>query len=496
MSKQIFLEQLPKRGKLIDWSKSIGFEINFIYEDIKGVLLIENYNKKDNKLNIKYDDKLYLISTDGFKRCKLGSILMKNTSDFKVEIDTIFKDEKRDLIITNRKYIEDNNGRKWKYYQYKCNKCGFDCGRHWSIKDKEYKEECWIEECNLIGSKQSGCQCCTTQSKIVVENINSIYKTDVWMIPFIGEECAKTHTHSSNDKVKVTCSDCGRINDVVINNVYNRHSISCLCKDNNISYPNKFMYFLLNQLNIKFKSEYSPTWISSKKYDYYFKINNKKYIVEMDGEFHYKDNNMSGQTAEESKSIDDYKDKKAKEHGIEVIRIDCNYGSKDRFEYIKRNILKSKKLNDIFNFNNINWNEVKKMTCTNLAKTICELKQSNPNLTTKDISETINIGQQLVRNCLKQGNGIWCTYNSKEESIKNGAKLGSKIVGSCKQPKQVEIFKNGISLGVYPSSSYLQRESEKLFNVKLLQSGISLVCRGLQEEHKGYKFKYVVDTTN
>ena len=48
---------------------------------------------------------------------------------------------------------------------------------------------------------------------------------------------------------------------------------------------------------------------------------------------------MNGQTAEESKSIDDYKDEQARLHNIEVIRIDCNYNSiENRFAYIKQNL--------------------------------------------------------------------------------------------------------------------------------------------------------------
>ena len=77
-------------------------------------------------------------------------------------------------------------------------------------------------------------------------------------------------------------------------------------------------------------------------YDNYFVYNNKEYILEMDGGFHSIDNLMNGQTVEESKSIDDYKDTMAKEHGIEVIRIDCYYKSKDRLEYVKQNIIDSK----------------------------------------------------------------------------------------------------------------------------------------------------------
>ena len=45
-TRKIFLEELPRRGKLIDWKNSIGYKIKFIYEDIKDELEIIEYDKK------------------------------------------------------------------------------------------------------------------------------------------------------------------------------------------------------------------------------------------------------------------------------------------------------------------------------------------------------------------------------------------------------------------------------------------------------------------
>ena len=44
---------------------------------------------------------------------------------------------------------------------------------------------------------------------------------------------------------------------------------------------------------------------------------------------------MSGQTAKESKTIDNEKNRLAKQHEIEVIRIDCDYDKiESRFKFI------------------------------------------------------------------------------------------------------------------------------------------------------------------
>ena len=45
-------------------------------------------------------------------------------------------------------------------------------------------------------------------------------------------------------------------------------------------------------------------------------------------------------------------------------------------------------------------------------------------------------------------------------------------------------------IGEYESTSWLGRNGEKLFGVKLTQSMISKVCRGEKPNYKGYIFTY------
>ena len=45
-------------------------------------------------------------------------------------------------------------------------------------------------------------------------------------------------------------------------------------------------------------------------------------IIEMDGGWHLNDNTISGQTAEESKTIDNYKDEQARLHGSDLCFLD------------------------------------------------------------------------------------------------------------------------------------------------------------------------------
>ena len=401
---------------------------------------------------------------------------------------------KRDMIITDRKivvsYDKNNNKYNYRYYKYYCNLCGYDGGRHYNINNEKYHNELWILESNLFNQK-NGCACCCIPSRIVIEGINDIPTTAPFMIPYFqgGYNEAKLYTYGSNKHIYPICPDCGRIKEklVMINTIYSHHSIGCICSDG-ISYPEKFMYSLLEQLKIEFITEYSPEWIKSKRYDFY--IPSLKLIIEMDGELGHGKRVISkrGITKQESLNIDDYKDKLAREHEIEVVRIDCD---KSKLDYIKQNILSSR-LNELFNLSIMDWLKCEEFALNNLVKKTCEIKKDNPNLTTGDIGCILNLDAQTIRKYLIRGSNIWnwISYNSIEERKIFEEKRIKKCIEKCS--KQVEIFKSGISLGVFPSCAELSRQSEELFGVKLLNSGISKSCNGKAKTYKKeYTFRYI-----
>jgi hypothetical protein len=159
-------------------------------------------------------------------------------------------------------------------------------------------------------------------------------------------------------------------------------------------------------------------------------------IIEMDGGWHSNDNKMSGQTAQESKIIDNYKDKLAEEHGIQVIRIDCDYKYFDRFEYIKQNIINNIKLNQLFDLSKINWNKCHEFALNNLVKIACEYKRNNLEMSSFEIGKIMGgYNKDTITRWLKQGNGIWCNYNPKEEMKRIGAINGKATKNQLKYLK-------------------------------------------------------------
>lgn len=145
----------------------------------------------------------------------------------------------------------------------------------------------------------------------------------------------------------------------------------------------------------------------------------------------------------------------------------------------------------MFDLSNIDWFKCEEFALSNKVKQTCDYWRehneiNNEGLTTTDIGKIFNLNKNTIARYLKKGKILgWCNYDSKEESLKIGIKVG------VLSGKPVEVFKNGESLGVFPSCSELERQSEKLFGVKLLNSNISQVCNGKKSQYKGFTFKYI-----
>ena len=399
--RKCFLDNLPKKegigknkGKMIiDWNNSIGYNVEFVYDNVTGIIHICNYSKSN--VCVEYNNEIFNITTDQIKKCQLGRVVGKYTNKFKMMDDKIL-DDKRDLNILNKKRVG-----KIKYYKYHCNKCG---------------NEDWISESNLL-TKNKGCNTCCNPPRKLVLGINTIWDTDRWMCDLgISEEDAKTHTKCSGDKVIVTCPNCGKQKQIVINKVYNRKSISCSCNDG-ISYPEKFIISLLEQLNIKYIKEYKPEWSNNKRYDFY--ITDYNTIIECHGRQHYDSygfKTCNGRTLQEEQNNDQYKKELALNNNINnYITLDCR---NSELEWIKQSIINSE-LNDLFDLNKVDWLKCEEFAInSNKVKEICEYwkihnRVNNENLTLKDIGNIFNLGRDTVGKYLKKGSLLgWCDYNS------------------------------------------------------------------------------------
>lgn len=71
--KKVFLEALPRRGVFVNWEKSVGHKVKFVYDDIEGELEIVKY--EDLNIWVKYgDNEPYKISIASFPKGRIGHV--------------------------------------------------------------------------------------------------------------------------------------------------------------------------------------------------------------------------------------------------------------------------------------------------------------------------------------------------------------------------------------------------------------------------------------
>lgn len=261
-----------------------------------------------------------------------------------------------------------------------------------------------------------GCSlCCNPPQKIgqAPEYRNSIWNSKYKDIcdKYMTEEQMKSIMPHSIKKILVKCPDCGREKYITPYNLIS-NGLGCICGDG-ISYPNKFMYNILQQLHVNFIPEYSPLWAQKCRYDIY--VEKYNLIIENHGIQHYEDrrNNEKHKTLEEEQENDRRKQEIAMQNGISnYVVIDCR---KSSVEWIKENVLKSN-LIQILNFNeqDINWTCVDIYASSNLIKEAAKLL--NDGNSVAKIANILNVSDTTVRTWVKKGTKFgWCNYKTPTE---------------------------------------------------------------------------------
>ena len=244
IDKSIDLSDIPKTNRGYDWKNCIGHKIRYQYDDKEGTLTILDYNKEDRKVLLEYEKYQKWISVYHLAECKIGELLGKNTKRFKYDIGDTLTTKYSTIVITNRKYEKKKHGNtivNEKLYQYKCLKCGFDCGENY--KNGTFYHDCWSLENDLLYNG-SGCALCCDNPQRTVVGINDIPTTAPWMISYFqgGKDEAKKYTKSSSQEIYPKCPHCGKIKSskMKINTIYAMNGIGCDCGDG-VSFPEKYL---------------------------------------------------------------------------------------------------------------------------------------------------------------------------------------------------------------------------------------------------------------
>lgn len=258
-------------------------------------------------------------------------------------------------------------------------------------------------------TRPTGCPVCSRKTiGPPPEYLNSIWANDRYReewTPYFDEEFMKTHAVQCDQYVEIRCPDCGKIKRTKISNLAHR-GFRCSC-NRKTSYPNKFVYSVLDQLGIEYESEYNRGWSKMMRYD--IAIPSLSLIIENHGIQHYKDGIFSNRTLEENQETDRVKKELALSNGfVNYVILDCQ---KAEAGWIKKSIMESK-LPKLLKFSesDVDWDKADAFACGNTIREICEDWEIDFDI--ERISESFHISKGTAQDYLLIGHKYnWCSYD-------------------------------------------------------------------------------------
>lgn len=319
-------------------------------------------------------------------------------------------------IIPIEQYIMSRTNIK-----HKCLKCGYE----WSVKPN-----------NILTGY--GCPFCS--GKAVIKGVNDLWTTDRSTANLLlNKEDGYKYSRMSGKKLDWVCGECGSVvRQRTISNVVQQGLRCPVCSDGN-SIPNKFIYNILDFLNIVFETEKTFQWSQSRRYDVF--IPSVNCIIEMHGMQHYDNNGFEscgGKTLTEEQSNDIFKHDLAMSNNINYyIVIDGRYST---FEWLYENIKKSE-LNTFLNMDDVDWEYCYQKSLNSAMIAACDLW--NKNYSTAEIASRLHLSTVTICSYLRRGNCVGlCTYSGINEKLKrvlcvntgeafNSIKEAKNKYGSC-----------------------------------------------------------------
>ena len=470
--RKLFYEGILTNNKFqnsnnIDWINSIGKSVHFIYDETERDITIIDYDKIKSIVTYTYHNITYKQTSTSLKKCELSKMLF---NEFKYKYGDILsgKYKNQKIKITDRRIVKTKKQR-YKIYNFQCLNCNFE-----GEKREEEIEVTW-------------CPCCCSSPKIVTEEINDIPTIAPWMVNYFqgGYKEAKLYTCNSSKKIKPICPICGRIKEkeITISQIYNTKSIGCVCGDG-ISYPNKVMRSILQQLNIEYIPEYQSNWLGLSRFD--FCIQESMIFIEMDGSLGHGKNIFysSKSTNEEIKmkkeaslNKDLRKDELAIRHGYKVIRINADVSE---INYIKNNILNSEFVK-YFDLSIINWEECDRYALKSIIKEVCDYYRQNINKSYECVANKFHLSKCTVGRYLKKGLNVgWITNQEYNNILKNNKKHNTTYVYDL----------NFNLLHKFSSASELVKASKEIFGIQFSSGGITKAVKNHTKYYSQYYISY------
>jgi len=403
-----------------------------------------------------------------FGREKGRKTKLKNSRSFYDWCYDNLSKEEADIIIARWDYDKniDRNGYKLTPQDISYSSGGLNQKGFWFKCLNHYEHESELKYISGFTHGQKGSLDCN--------KCNTLAVTHPHLIPYlVNIDDAYKYSFGSTIKIPMKCQNCG-CGKLISPNTLLIQGFSCNKCSDNISYPQKFIFNVLKQLNIEFKSELSRTtfeWCSKYKYDFY--ISQVNGIIETHGQQHYEQTSGKWGSLDEIQENDKDKEELAKANNIDhYIIIDCR---KSELEWIKNNIMNRDSnrpnqpcLAEVLNFKeeDINWLECHEWACSSLVKEVCNMWNGGIG-SIQNIKNKLKISISSINRYLKQGVRLgWCNYDPEEENEKNIIKTKQR------QSKKVVCTTTGkVFYSITQASTYY----------KIDESSISKVCRKKQK---------------
>lgn len=216
----------------------------------------------------------------------------------------------------------------------------------------------------------------------------------------VNPEDAKNYTSSSSKKILCRCPICGSLKWSNIN-ILAHYGFVCPACGDGISYPNKFIQAMLDQLNVNHEPEKVFSWSDNKVYDQYLEY--YSLIIENHGKQHYVDNANAAFPHNSYVSVvnnDVYKRQLAIDNGIkQYVVLDCSVSD---MKWIRDQVMSSE-LPIIIGFSesDINWKLCDYLATTSKVKQAWELW--NNGFSTEYIADQLGISLSSVRSYINRG---------------------------------------------------------------------------------------------
>ena len=296
---------------------------------------------------------------------------------------------------------------------------------------------------------------------------------------FVNKDDANYIMPNSHSKVNVCCPDCGAKRTMLMYNL-SIQGFHCLECSLNISYPNRLIRSIMNQLEGEtncLEYEWSQKWTNKKRYDVYFIKDNKEYIIEMQGEQHYGAGWNRDVPLDQIIINDTQKIELAVQHNIVPIVIDSRISD---FDFIFNNI-KDSILSEIFDLSVIDLDKCKNDITKNIVKEVCNEYNENPDISINELVKQYKLCRKTVRKYLVQGARLgWCSYDANESYKKSRDRLKKTVIVYSLDYKYIN---------EYASLTVCSEKLTEFYNVNFFIGEISKACKS-GKPYKGFYFQF------